>query len=184
MRRDAEDRRDALIAAAHDCFRDSGYLVPLEDIAHRAGVGRGTLYRNFPDRLALAIAVFEREIARLESEVLPDAAPADLVERRMVLAARPYALAFRLADMKREPDARARFAHLEARAIEMWRPLVEGAKEAGVLREDVSIGQVMTLSRIIGGLVTADDDEEVVARTVLPMWRLIVDGLKPRTTGT
>ena len=52
-RRDAQDNRDRLIAAAREVFAESGFDVPLDAIARRAGVGRATLYRNFSDRYAL-----------------------------------------------------------------------------------------------------------------------------------
>ena len=68
---DAQARRDALIAAARLCFARAGYFVPLEDIADAAGVGRGTFYRNFKDRMALALAVFEQEIERMRARLDP-----------------------------------------------------------------------------------------------------------------
>ena len=53
MRKDAQERRDRLIAAAADLFELQCYDVPLEAIAERAGIGRGTLYRNFRARMLL-----------------------------------------------------------------------------------------------------------------------------------
>ncbi|WP_431312381.1 TetR/AcrR family transcriptional regulator [Sphingomonas natans] len=52
MRCDAAARREVLIDAGAHCFAEGGYLVPLGEIAARAGVERGTLYRNFRDRLS------------------------------------------------------------------------------------------------------------------------------------
>ncbi|WP_066707634.1 TetR/AcrR family transcriptional regulator [Sphingomonas adhaesiva] len=69
MRKDARARRDRLIAAAADAFRDEGYGVALEQIAQRAGVGRGTLYRNFSDRDAMIVAVLERRLDELRAVV-------------------------------------------------------------------------------------------------------------------
>lgn len=183
MRRDARTRRDALIVAARDCFREFGYQVPLEDIAVRAGVGRGTLYRNFPDRLALAIAVFDREIVLLAEEdgAASDGAPMDRLEDLALRGARAAALAYRLlGDIAREPDADERFAPVQARATAMWRAPVERAKAAGVLRADIGVEHIMLLSRMIGGVLPPDDSDAAVAATVLPLWRLMVDGLKPR----
>ncbi|NTS63538.1 helix-turn-helix transcriptional regulator [Sphingomonas sp. HHU CXW] len=69
MRKDAKLRREALIAAAAELFLERGFTVALEEIAARAGVGRGTLYRNFADRETLAIAVFEQSLASIEEIV-------------------------------------------------------------------------------------------------------------------
>ncbi|MEU1167510.1 helix-turn-helix domain-containing protein, partial [Streptomyces sp. NPDC005921] len=49
-RKDAARNYDALITAAREAFAEHGADVSLEDIARRAGVGIGTLYRNFPTR--------------------------------------------------------------------------------------------------------------------------------------
>jgi Transcriptional regulator len=59
MRKDAQARRDHLIEVAADLFEQDGYEIPLETIAEKAGVGRGTLYRNFRDRSALVIEVLK-----------------------------------------------------------------------------------------------------------------------------
>lgn len=57
MRADAEERRKKLVVAGRDLFADRGYDVPLEAVAEAAGVGIATLYRNFPTRLDLKLAI-------------------------------------------------------------------------------------------------------------------------------
>ena len=64
-RSDSLRNRDLLLAASKAAFGDLGADAPLEDIARRAGVGIGTLYRHFPTREALIIAVYAREIQQL-----------------------------------------------------------------------------------------------------------------------
>lgn len=59
--------RRALIAAAREVFAESGFQAPLSAVARRAGVGQGSLYRHFPDRISLAVAVFDDNIADLEA---------------------------------------------------------------------------------------------------------------------
>jgi AcrR family transcriptional regulator len=61
------DNRRALIAAAREVFSESGLSAPLNSIARRAGVGQGSLYRHFPDRVSLAVAVFDDNIGELET---------------------------------------------------------------------------------------------------------------------
>lgn len=58
--------RRALIAAGREVFADRGYSAPLNAVARRAGVGQGSLYRHFPDRTALAVAIFDENINQLE----------------------------------------------------------------------------------------------------------------------
>ena len=66
----AENRR-AVLAAARELFAERGYEVPMQAIAKRAGVGQGVLYRHFPKRLDLALAVFEENFVRLETGRAP-----------------------------------------------------------------------------------------------------------------
>jgi AcrR family transcriptional regulator len=68
-RADGERNRQLLIDAAKVGFADSGLNVSLEDIARRAGVGIGTLYRHFPSREAVVEAVYRREVEQLAEAV-------------------------------------------------------------------------------------------------------------------
>ncbi|MFU8840127.1 MAG: TetR/AcrR family transcriptional regulator [Nitriliruptoraceae bacterium] len=68
----AAGNRAALLAAARQLFADQGYRVPLNAIARRAGVGQGSLYRHFPTRLDLALAIFEDNYAELEALAASD----------------------------------------------------------------------------------------------------------------
>lgn len=62
MRADARANRAKLLEAAETVFKQEGAHAPLQLIAEAAGVGRGTLYRHFPDRTALIIALFAERI--------------------------------------------------------------------------------------------------------------------------
>jgi AcrR family transcriptional regulator len=62
QRADARRNLDALLVAARDVFAASGVDAPVREIAARAGVGVGTVYRHFPQRSDLIIAVFRREV--------------------------------------------------------------------------------------------------------------------------
>jgi AcrR family transcriptional regulator len=64
-RADAVRNREQLMAAAKAAFTERGADAPLEDIARKAGVGIGTLYRHFPTREALLAAVYRREVEQL-----------------------------------------------------------------------------------------------------------------------
>src|SRR5689334_6657535 len=83
MRADARANYDKLIAAAREAFTEQDRSASLEDIARRAGVGIGTLYRHFPGRAQLIEAVYVEEVAALSASAadLRDAPPWDaLVE--------------------------------------------------------------------------------------------------------
>jgi AcrR family transcriptional regulator len=62
----AADNRRALIAAAREVYAEGGLSAPFSAVAKRAGVGQGSLYRHFPDRTSLAVAVFEDNVRDLE----------------------------------------------------------------------------------------------------------------------
>lgn len=68
LRSDAALRRDQILDAADAVFSERGITAPLDLVVTRAGVGRATLYRNFPDRAALVEALFERALTQLEAQ--------------------------------------------------------------------------------------------------------------------
>ncbi|WP_371750376.1 TetR/AcrR family transcriptional regulator [Streptomyces sp. NBC_01283] len=65
-RRVAARNRAALIAAAREVFAEQGLDAPLSAVARRAGVGQGSLYRHFADRIALASAVLDENVQQIE----------------------------------------------------------------------------------------------------------------------
>src|SRR5215467_9474301 len=94
MRADARRNRQRVLAAAAAAFAAHGADVPVDVIAHQAGVGPGTLYRHFPTKDALFEAVMLDRFAQLTTEAralldAPDPGPAflDYIERLVVQAA-------------------------------------------------------------------------------------------------
>ena len=76
LRRDAELNLERILVAAQDVFAESGYEASMERIAQRDGVGVGTLYRRFPNKESLVVAIMEMAGQRsleLVSEVLENA---------------------------------------------------------------------------------------------------------------
>lgn len=180
MRRDALARRNALIEAARGCFARSGYLVPLEEIADAAGVGRGTFYRNFKDRMALALAVFEREIDRLGALVDPTL-PLDRALARVVIEGEEATRLFaRLTiDMPVDGDHRAAFDGLRERLEAMLRPLAARAHREGTLARELGAHELTLALRMVGAIVSKAPPtrrdallEEALA--------LVTVGLRPR----
>src|SRR3954453_19204627 len=66
LRTDAQRNRDRIIAAAREAFAEEGLDVGVEQIARRAGVGMGTLYRRFPTKESLVHAIFEQRVDALQ----------------------------------------------------------------------------------------------------------------------
>ena len=76
------ENRRALIAAAREVYATDGLNAPFSAVAKRAGVGQGSLYRHFPDRKALAVAVFEENLVDIEEFTAPaDRTIDDLLDR-------------------------------------------------------------------------------------------------------
>ena len=174
QRADARRNFDALIAAARETFAADGTSASLEEIARRAGVGIGTLYRNFPTRDALVEAVYIDEVDAVV-RAASDAAsrePWDAVEtwlRRFVTyIGTKKAL---LDGLNKDSPV---LATCRTSLYSAGDPLLDRAKQAGVMRDDAQIGDVVRMVSGIAG-VAFDDDEQ--RDRVLAM---AIDGLRAR----
>jgi AcrR family transcriptional regulator len=88
VRADSLRNRELLLNTAKTAFTEAGADVALEEIARRAGVGIGTLYRHFPTRSALLAGVYQREVEQLASSadaLLAEKSPADAMESWLIL---------------------------------------------------------------------------------------------------
>lgn len=152
MRQDAADHRQRLIAAARELFWLRGYDVPLREVAIHAGVGRGTLYRNFPDRRALAVAMLEDALERLHALVAETDGRADqiiVILRTMAdlavdLRAVGEALRGAVPDDPYMDD-------LNARSIDLLREPLVRAQDAGILAAGLSPADLPVMAVMIGG---------------------------------
>lgn len=183
MRRDAKLRRDALIAAAADSFAERGYSVPLDEVAARAGVGRGTLYRNFKDREALALAIFEGEIDRIEATV---ARQQDLRQSMIDLAlgsGRGTALFARIgAELVADTENMAVFEALGDRLARALTPLADRARASGDLRNDIDGEKLSLTMRMVNSVYHELHKETVGLGKLNEALDLVLDGLRPRQT--
>jgi AcrR family transcriptional regulator len=184
LRADARRNRDQIIAAAKVVFVESGPDVPMEEIARRAGVGTGTLYRRFPDREALIRAVAQANFgsivddARLAAAEEPTAWDA-LV--RLLGRSRDLRLGVRLALLSTQSwnavrdDPRIRRYRTEF--MEILDDLVRRSQAEGVLRADVGAGDVAALVSLLLRRIPAGSDqlsEVILERTLV----LVLDGLR------
>ena len=181
MRRDAQQRRYALIQAATECFGESGYTVALEDVADRAGVGRGTLYRNFKDRMALILAIFEREVDRLDISVDPELPLADIIARLVLVGAPASFLFARLAsEMPLQGDNLAAFKALGGRLERLIEPAASIARERGEVRAGIGGHELVLAMRMVNGLLNPGMDDAEMHLAIAEAVSLLMLGLHPR----
>ena len=178
-RADAQRNEQALLAAAAAVFVTSGVEAPVRDIAAAAGVGMGTMYRHFPTRADLVIAVYRHQVEAcaeagpvlLASGGSPHAALGRWVNLFVDFLATKHGLAGVL-----QPDS-VGFAALHAyfldRLVPVCAKLVAAAVEADEIRADIDAYELM---RAIGSLcVGADTDPRYHARRMV---ELLIAGLR------
>jgi AcrR family transcriptional regulator len=176
MRADARRNYEKVIAAARDAFTEGGASTSLEEIARRAGVGIGTLYRHFPNRQALLEAVYVDEVEDLcrSASDLDDLPPWDAfvgwLHRFVAYLATKQALAPELLDYV---DRDAPLFHSSRAALyAAGGPLLERAQEAHVVRADTDLNQVM---QMVGAIAKIQATEPGQIDHILGM---ALDGLR------
>ncbi len=176
VRADARRNLDALLHSAKAVFATSGVDAPVREIAAKAGVGVGTVYRHFPQRSDLIAAVFRREIDAcadaapiLAAEHEPFEALAHWMQRyaAFIAAKRGLAPALHSGNPAFEPLR----AHFEQRVRPALRTLLQSAAAAGEVRTDVDSEEL--LSAVASLCMPAHDDGH--ARRMVA---LLADGLR------
>ncbi|MFF4285270.1 MULTISPECIES: TetR/AcrR family transcriptional regulator [Streptomyces] len=181
MRADARRNYERLLTEARTAFTEHGTDTSLEDIARRAGVGIGTLYRHFPNRTALMGAVFQSEVDALlgYARELADAPQpcAALVDwlRAIITHASTYRGLSR-ALMTASADESSGMARCSVPMREAGGALLARAQQAGAVRPDVNISDLMQLTNGIALAVEESPDDPQLADRLLT---LTLTGLKP-----
>ncbi|MBO3662655.1 TetR/AcrR family transcriptional regulator [Microbacterium stercoris] len=134
----ADENRRALIAAAREIYSEDGPDAPFNAVAKRAGVGQGTLYRHFPDRLALAAAVFDENIAELEDAMREGGTIAVLFERVIDQASVSTAFIRLLSEQQNDQRARDIAARFEA-LLDRLRQEDQAAGRIGIHVEQLDV---------------------------------------------
>lgn len=172
LRADAERNRGRIVDAACEAFAEGGLAVPMEEVARRAGVGIGTLYRRFPSRPDLIAAAFETKMARyadLASEALDASDPwlgfCRFVEQVCGMQAADHGFTDVLT--MTFPTAPA-FEAQRARAYKSFGEVVARAKGAGRLRPDFVREDMVLLLMANAGVV------EATAAAAPEAWRRLV----------
>jgi AcrR family transcriptional regulator len=182
LRADALRNRAKVLEAAREAFAEHGADAQMEDVARRAGVGVGTVYRHFPTKQALAEALaearFDRMIAFVSELLDSEPDPWRALERSFEYCAatqeRDRAWAAVLALMAGGSGAGPR-EHQLGELLALEEQLIARARAAGVVREDLTAADMPALFCALANVVLAGVAD----------WRryleLMLDGLRPRT---
>jgi AcrR family transcriptional regulator len=178
QRVDAQRNTDALLEAAKTAFATAGVDVPAKEIAARAGVGVGTLYRHFPRRSDLVVAVLRREIdacadagPALSAAHEPAEALAHWLHRYTTFVATKGGLATAL--HSGDPAFDALPGYFFERLGPVVSDLLDAATSAGEIRADVSAKDLLTAIALLCH-PAPDTDPEYSQRMV----GLLIDGLR------
>lgn len=163
LRADARRNYARVVAAAHEVFAAEGPEASLNEIARRADVGPGTLYRHFPSRRSLQIAVLRDRIEALcgrGDELLAADAPDDALAEwlRAFLAHARSNQGLGGAVMTAEPDELGFDCHQRIR--DTAAALLANAQRSGAARTDLSPGDLLQLVVGIAMVTTHTDDAE------------------------
>ncbi len=170
----AENRR-ALVAAAVEVFAEQGYDAPLSAVARRAGVGQGSLYRHFPDRVALALTVFEDNVVELEAlAARPGTGLDDLLDR--ITEQTVHSVAFVRVVTAGVADARLDAVVRRVRAV--VEGALDGARRSGAVRDDVGTDEVLlAVGMVAAHVATVPATDRRTAADAA--WALLHGGLRP-----
>lgn len=177
-RADARRNYDKVVAAAREAFAERGDATSLEEIARRAEVGIGTLYRNFPNRQALLEAVYVDEVESLcrstaEFDRLPpwDAFSA-WVHRLVGYLATKQALAHELLEYL-DRDAPL-FKTCRGALLAAGQPLLDRAQHAHVVRADTNLWDIIQMVGAVAKVPGAEPEQ------IEHLLTITLDGLRYR----
>jgi AcrR family transcriptional regulator len=180
-RADARRNYEKVLEAARAAFAEGGESTSLEEIARRAEVGIGTLYRHFPNRQALVEALYLDEVEEVARSATaleggdPWEALSAWFDRLIAYMGTKRVLAAELLNYL-DQDAPL-FQVCRASLFEAGEPLLKRAQEAGAVRPDVTIAEVIQMVVGIGKIPTTDPGQ--TGRMV----RIALDGLRYRADG-
>jgi AcrR family transcriptional regulator len=161
----AQANRQALLSAARPIFAARGYTAPLSAVARAAGVSQGVLYRHFPDRRALGLAVFEENFTELEGLATSVVGPecfATVWRQLVAYIVECSAIIEMVIDIRAELPAAVSDERLRLLLIE---PLSR-AQDAGLADPAWTSDDVLLLTRMVYGVVVTRTDPAESAEAV------------------
>lgn len=180
LRSDAARNRERILAAAADLFATQGLDASIEEIAARAGVGVGTVYRRFTDRDGLIDALFEEridEVAAIAERALKNADPWDGLESFLRETSALHAADRGFQDAVLSPGrGRERVARSRDKIAPLAAQLLQRAHQDGRLREDFDVFDVPMLQLMLGALANATRD--VAPALWQRFFEIFLDGMR------
>jgi AcrR family transcriptional regulator len=173
----AADNRRALVAAAVEVFGEQGYHAPLSAVAKRAGVGQGSLYRHFPDRASLALAVFEDNVTQLEELA---GRPETTLEHLLTRITEQTVASIAFVDIitARAAAADPRLTTVTDRVRAVLADALGEAQRAGRIRRSLCTEDVMLAVGMVAALVAKVPSADRRA-TADASWALLREALRP-----
>jgi AcrR family transcriptional regulator len=172
LRADAARNREKVLRAAREAFAESGYGVPLDEIAARAGVGPGTVYRHFPAKEALFEAVVTARVTDLVSDARARAEAADPGEAFFGFLTR---IAGESAAKRDLPDAISIAGSLREDLFAALDLLLRRAQQAGAVRAAITTSDLIMLVKGMFASLAGSTDLAQHER----MFAVLADGLRP-----
>lgn len=164
LRKDAELNRQKILDAAVELFAERGLGVTLNDVAHHAGVGVGTVYRRFPDKAQLIDELFEQRLAEIHAliqKAIEDPDPwhgmTGFLESALEIQARDRAVKELLFNT---PGGVERTARMREKMFPLATVLVARAQESGQLRPDAAAQDIPLVQLMIGTIIDISRDFE------------------------
>ncbi|CAN5613898.1 TetR/AcrR family transcriptional regulator [soil metagenome] len=180
MRADAIRNRDRIVEVARDVFREQGYDASLDEVAKRAGVGAGTLYRHFPQRENLIDAIMQSWVDRVV-DATDKALTFEGDDRSLLLnwfvtyvelisyhKGGPAKITSALGDEQSPIRTKCQVLSSANQRV------IDALSERNVLRPGVDAVQVC---RLVGGVATVADNSDLDPTLVEPLLAVVADGL-------
>ena len=178
LRSDAQRNREHILRIAHDALAESG-ATSLNEIAKRAGVGPGTLYRHFPTREALILAVYQHDIERLVDSVprvLAANAPLDAFRRWFRTLADYVRVKRGLGEALYPAAVQDAINTTYGPVVAAVGQLVDACTAEGSMRPGLDPGDVLLLMGFLWRVDAAPEGKRQAARIV----EYVIEGLRPR----
>jgi AcrR family transcriptional regulator len=176
VRSDARENRARIVAAARQAFAENGD-TSMNQIAQRAGVGAGTLYRNYPNREALVLAVYQLEVDQLTGSVpalLATLPPLEALRRWTTDLVSAMRKKHGLGDALSPGAHRAVTERTYGPVIAAITQLLDAGKRDGTIRADADPRDFLQLTGALWRAASGPEDRSQ------PMLALILDGLSAR----
>lgn len=166
QRSDATENRKRLIEAAESVFSEHGPNAPLQLVADLAGVGRGTLYRHFPDRIALVVALFELRLESFQQAALSTSGDPREAERILLQTLRQQQLTPGLTRLvlATGDTYRERLESLTAGLERALEGPIRYGKAAGRVHEDVEPGDFLVSWAMYEGVTSTYSEPHYAER--------------------